>query len=109
MQQQQLFLRPVLIVFINEAVIVIPTFGSDTISHSHFKISASFPKNILGFGNPKISKIFLVTLATTGTSVQRKDNRNNAGASGRNIQNKRSDSVFSLIKMPTRGKPAIRR
>lgn len=42
--QQQLFLRPVLVVFISEAMIVILTFGSDTISHSHFKVFAWLPK-----------------------------------------------------------------
>lgn len=68
--QQQRFLRPVVLVFINGAVMVIHTLGSDSISHSHFRISAAFPKisTVTVFQD---LRIFLVTLAAPCTFVRR--------------------------------------
>ena len=58
--QQQLFLRPVPVVFINEAAVVLLTVGSDTISHNHFRISAwriqKNPRGFRCFSIPKTSR-----------------------------------------------------
>lgn len=99
--QQQRFLRPVLLVFIKEAVIVILTFGSDTISHAHFKISAWFFQKIstdLIF--PRLANIPGSLWLRHAPSVRRSNVSNNAGSTGQNVQNKRRHGyVFFFSKI----------